>query len=140
MNTIVWFIALLLLGLAMGKLTGAGLAFTRGRTVNDLTAGVLGAVVTAVPLRALGLTGYSETLPTLLIGVGAAMLATWVTRIVSWPPEPVLRPETVSSDVSDARQGHDVMTTSDGTRLFISNGRLVVPAARELATEPVTTS
>jgi hypothetical protein len=128
MNTIVWVIALLLLGLTTGKVTGAGLAFTHGRTVNDLTAGLLGAAITAVPLRISGLPGYSEALPTLLIGVGAAMLATWVTRMLTWPPEPVLRPESGSLDGNDA-QAHDVMTTSDGTRLFITNGRLVVPAA-----------
>src|SRR3954453_9867144 len=100
MNTIVWVLALLLLGLATGKLTGAGLAFTHGRTRYDLWAGLLGAAITAVPLRLLGLTGYSSALPTLLIGVGAAMLATWLTRMAMWPPEPVLQREGPSPDVS----------------------------------------
>lgn len=136
MNTISWVAALLFLGLTTGRLTGAGLAFTHGRTVNDLKAGLLGAALTAVPLRISGLHGYSAALPTLLIAVGAAMLATWLTRMAMWPPEPVLRPESEPLVANDA-QGHDVMTTSDGTRLLISNGRLVVPAGVDAPTHSV---
>src|SRR5437660_40596 len=55
MNTIVWVLTLLFLGLATGKFTGAGMAFTRGRTIYDLAAGLLGAVIAGVPLRLAGL-------------------------------------------------------------------------------------
>jgi uncharacterized membrane protein YeaQ/YmgE (transglycosylase-associated protein family) len=140
MNTSLWIVVLLLLGLVTGKITGAGLAFTKGRTLYDLTAGVVGAVIVSVPLRLAGLSGYSAALPTLITGVGAAMLATWLTRIVTWPPEPALRPESDSSRPSAAQDAHDLMTTSDGTRIFITEGRLVVPAAREFVTPPTALS
>ena len=133
MNTTVWVLALLLLGLATGKLTGAGLAFTHGRTGYDLAAALAGAVIAGVPLRLAGLSGYSGSLPTLLVGIGAAMLATWLTRIVTWQPEPILRSVDDSSNASNEQQMHDLMTTSDGTRLLLSAGRLVVPRAHELA-------
>jgi hypothetical protein len=136
MNTGLWIVVLLLLGLATGKITGVGLAFTKGRTLYDLVAGVLGAVIVSVPLRLSGLSGYSAALPTLIVGVGAAMLATWLTRIATWAPEPALRPERDASNPSAAQLAHDLMTTSDGTRIFITEGRLVVPAVRELVTPP----
>ena len=136
MNTIVWVFALLLLGLATGKITGAGMAFTRGRTTYDLAAGLLGAVIAGVPLQLAGLSGYSASLPTLLVGVGAAMLATWLTRVVMWQAEPILRPADDSSGVNNEQKSHDLMTTSDGTRLLLSAGRLVVPGAHELARRP----
>jgi len=136
MNTIVWVLALLLLGLATGKITGAGMAFTRGRTIYDLAAGLLGAVVAGVPLRLAGLSGYSAPLPTLLVGVGAAILATWLTRIVTWQAEPILRPADDSSESSNEQQSHDVMTTSEGTRLLISAGRLVLPGPKEMPIRP----
>ena len=136
MSTTVWVLALLSLGLATGKITGAGLAFTHGRTVHDLAAGLLGAVIAGVPLRLAGLSGYSAALPTLLVGIGAAGLATWITRIVTWQREPILRPADDSSDASNGQHAHDVMTTSDGTRLLLSAGRLVVPGAGEVVTRP----
>ena len=136
MNTTVWVLALLLLGLATGKITGAGLAFTHGRTVYDLAAGLLGAVIASIPLRLAGLSGYSAPLPTLLVGIGAAMLATWLTRIATWQPEPILRALDDSSNSSNEQQRHDVMTTSEGTRLLLTAGRLVVPGAHEVATRP----
>jgi hypothetical protein len=102
----------------------------------DLAAGVLGAVIVAAPLRLSGLRGYSETLPTLLIGVGAAILATWLTRIATWPAEPLLRPADDSSHASNTQHSHDLMTTSDGTRLLLSAGRLVVPGLSDAATQP----
>jgi hypothetical protein len=136
MNTIVWVLALLLLGLATGKFTGAGMAFTGGRTTYDLAAGLLGAVIAGVPLRLSGLSGYSAPLPTLLVGIGAAMLATWLTRIATWQAEPILRPADDSSEANSEQQTRDVMTTSDGTRLLLTAGRLVVPGAHEAATRP----
>jgi uncharacterized membrane protein YeaQ/YmgE (transglycosylase-associated protein family) len=136
MNTMVWILALLLLGLATGKITGARMAFTRGRTTYDLAAGLLGAVLAGVPLRLAGPSGFSAPLPTLLVGVGAAILATWLTRIVTRQPEPVLRVADESSNTSNKRQTHDIMTTSDGTRLLISGGKLVVPGAKETPTGP----
>lgn len=136
MNAIVWVLALLLVGLATGKATGAVMAFTGGRTIYDLAAGLLGAVITGVPLRLAGLSGYSEPLPTLLAGVGAAILATWVTRMVRWPPEPMLRAADDASNANNEQHTHDIMTTSDGTRRLIRDGRLVVPEARESAIRP----
>lgn len=136
MNTIVWLVALLLLGLATGKIIGAGLAFTGGRTSYDLAAGLLGAAVVGVPLRLLGLPGYSAALPTLLVGVSAAMLATWLTRIFTWKPEPVLRPETEPVTAGRLHLAHDVMTTSGGTRLLLSAGRLGISHLSERATQP----
>ena len=114
MNTIVWVLTLLFLGLATGKFTGAGMAFTRGRTIYDLAAGLLGAVIAGVPLRLAGLSGYSASLPT----------------------EPILRSADDASDVNNEQKSHDLMTTSDGTRLLLSAGRLVVPGAHELARRP----
>jgi uncharacterized membrane protein YdcZ (DUF606 family) len=126
MNTIVWFVVLLLLGFVTGKMTGAGLAFTRGRASYDLAGGVLGAIIVAVPLRWSGLTGYSAALPTLIMGVSAAMLAAWLIRVVTWAPEPRLCPVDDVPRPSNRLQTHDVMTTSDGTRLLMSTGKLVV--------------
>ena len=134
MDTLMWLLTLILLGLASGWIIGALLDFTKGRRVYDLAAGLLGAVSVAVPLRLSGSSGYSEALPTLLIGVGAAMLATWLTRIATWPAEPVLRLATDASDAPNVQ--HDLMTTSDGTRLLLSAGRLVVPGLSDAATQP----
>ena len=127
MNSIVWLLALMLLGLATGKIIGAGLAFTGGRTRDDLIAGLLGAVVVGVPLRVLGLTGYSAALPTLIVGVSAAMLATWLTRIVTWKPEPVLLPESEPAQDGSPPSAQDLMTTSGSTRLSLSGGKLGAP-------------
>jgi uncharacterized membrane protein YeaQ/YmgE (transglycosylase-associated protein family) len=136
MNSIVWLLALLLLGLATGRIVGAGLAFTGGRARYDLTAGLLGALVIGVPLRLLGLTGYSAALPSLIVGVSAAMLATWLTRIFTWKPEPVLRPEIEPLKEGRLHRAHDLMTTSGGTRLLLSAGRLGVSSLSERATQP----
>src|SRR5205823_10653785 len=137
MNTLVWIFALLFLGLATGVIVGALRAFTRGRTVYDLTAGLLGAVSAGVMLRLLGSPGYRAPLPTLLVGVAAAILATWLTRIATWKGEPFLRSlDDDSLHASDERRTHDVMTTGDATRIFLTSGRLVVPGAKEMATRP----
>lgn len=127
MNNIVWLLALVLLGLATGKIIGAGLAFTGGRTRYDLVAGFLGAVVVGVPLRVLGLTGYSAALPTLIVGVSAAMLATWLTRVVTWKPEPALLPESEPAQDGTLQLAQDVMAPSGGTRLSLSGGKLGAP-------------
>ena len=131
-----WLLTLILLGLASGWIIGALLDFTQGRRVYDRAAGLLGAVSVAVPLRLSGSSGYSQGLPTLLIGVGAAMLATWLTRIATWPAEPVLQSADYSLEPSNAQHSHDLMTTSDGTRLLLSAGRLVVPGLSDAATQP----
>ena len=134
MNTIVWLLALLLLGLVTGKIVGAGLAFTGGRTNYDLAAGLLGAVIVGIPLRVAGLAGYSGALPTLIVGGGAALLATWLTRIATWKAEPMLRPAKEPANEGRVHQAHDLMTTSDGTRLFLRGGKLVVPILGERPT------
>ena len=136
MNTMAWLLALALLGLATGKIVGAGIAFTGGRSRTDLLAGLLGAFIVAIPLRLSGLRGYSDALPTLIMGVSAAMLATWVTRMLTWKAEPVLRPETETAHEVESRRPHDTMTTSDGTRILLRARRLVVPGLTDQATQP----
>lgn len=78
-----------------------------------------------------GLSGYSTELPTLIIGVSAAMLTTWLTRIVTWNAEPKLMPEKVPAQVGRLHLSRDLMTTAEGTPVLLSGGRLV-------ATEPAT--
>lgn len=75
----------------------------------------------------ISLTGYSGALPTLIVGVSGAMLATWLTRIVTWKAEPALRPENEPVKERTLHLSQDVMTTSDGTRLLLSRGKLEVP-------------
>jgi len=137
MNTIVWLLALALLGLATGKLIGMGLAFTGGRTSYDLVAGILGALVLAIPLRLSHLTGYSAALPTLIIGVSAAMLSTWLTRIVTWKADPVIRLEKESAPEGRVHLSQDLMTTAEGTRMLMRGGRLVEPRGSDAVTETV---
>lgn len=129
MNTILFVLAVLGVGLATGKLIGAGLAFTNGRPRDDLVAGLLGAVVVALPLRLFGPAGYREPLPALLIGLSAAMLATWLQRIVMWKKEPIRRDTDASLDVSQEYYRHDMLTTAEGTKLLLSGGRLIVGQA-----------
>jgi len=135
MNTMAWLLALLVLGLATGKIIGMGIPFTGGRTRTDLIAGLLGAFIVAVPLRLSGLRGYSAELPTLIVGVSAAMLATWMTRMLTWKAEPVLGPEAaVALDGADPRT-NETMTTSEGTRILLHARRLVVPGLVEPAAQ-----
>ena len=130
MNTFVWVVTLILLGLVTGKIVGLLTAFTRGPGVYDVVAGVLGAVTGGVLLRLVGPSSFHAPLLTLLTGVGAAFLATWLMRIATWPPEPPLRrPDDTAPDTGDAQRSHDMMTTGDGTRVFLRQGRLVVPGA-----------
>jgi uncharacterized membrane protein YeaQ/YmgE (transglycosylase-associated protein family) len=136
MDTIMWVLTLVVLGVATGWIVGALLAFTQGRAIYDLAAGLLGALIAAVPLRLAGLPGYSAALPTLLVGVGAAMLATWLTRIVAWPAQPAPRPADDFSKARDAQPSRDFWTTSDGPRLLLRAGRLVVPGLSDAATQP----
>ena len=140
MNTMTWLLALLVLGLATGKIVGAGIAFTGGRSRADLIAGLLGAFIVAIPLRLSGLRGYSDALPTLITGVSAAMLATWVTRMLTWKAEPVLRPETETAHEVESRRPNDTMTTADGTRILLRARRLVVPDFAKPATPPPSTA
>jgi uncharacterized membrane protein YeaQ/YmgE (transglycosylase-associated protein family) len=126
MNTLVWIIMLLFVGLATGKIVGALTAFTRGPAMYDLLAGGLGALTGGVLLRLLGPASLHAPLLTLLTGVGTAFLATWLTRIATWPAEPSLRrPDDVSPDAGNKQQRHDMMTTGEGTRILLSQGRLV---------------
>lgn len=126
MNTLVWLVAPLVLGLATGRIIGALLTFTGGRIAYDLTAGLLGALTAGVFLRLVGSSGLRSALPTLLVGVAAAILATWLTRIATWRADPVLRlPVQDSAQANDDWRTHDVMTTADGTRLLLTAGRLV---------------
>jgi hypothetical protein len=126
MTTLSFVLAALLIGLATGKLAGAGLAFTHGRTRDDLVAGLLGSLVVAVPLHLIGPAGYREPLPALLVGLSAALLATWLRRIMTWKQEP-LRPLTEdSAEVSQEVFRHDMLTTAEGTGLLLSGGRLVL--------------
>jgi uncharacterized membrane protein YeaQ/YmgE (transglycosylase-associated protein family) len=138
MNTLLWVVMLLLLGLVTGQIVGALTAFTRGPAVYDLLAGSLGALGGGVLLRSLGPASFRAPLLTLLAGVGAALLATWLTRIATWPPEPELqRPDDASPYAGTARQPHDVMTTGEATALLLTKGRLVAPRARESEALPL---
>ena len=114
MNTIVFFLVLLLTGLTAGWMVGAGLSFTGGRRRIDLVAGLSGAILVGLPLHLLGPPGYREALPALLVGLSAAILATWLVRIRTWKPEPHLRMPDDASTVSRALLTHDVMTTAEG--------------------------
>lgn len=123
---------LLVLGVVTGKLVGAMTAFTRGPAVYDLIAGGLAALVTGLLVRSLGAVTLRAPLPTLLIGLGAAFLASWLTRIVTWPEEARLgRPADASPYVDSTHQGHDVMTTGEATAILRTQGRLVVPRTSE---------
>lgn len=126
MNTLWFVLAALVIGLATGRLIGAGLAFTHGRTRDDLIAGALGSLLTAVPVHLIGPTGYRETLPALLIGVSAALLATWLRRMATWKKEPLFSLMTPVVEVSPEQSRHDMLTTSEGTKLLLSSGRLVL--------------
>lgn len=91
MNTVVWIVLLLALGLVTGKIVGALTAFTRGVATYDLLAGGLGALLGGGLLRVIGPLSLRAPLLTLATGVGIAFLATWLTRIVTWPADPPLR-------------------------------------------------
>ena len=127
MSPFAFFLALLPIGLVTGWAVGAGLSFTGGRRRVDLFAGLSGCIVVALPLHLLGPPGYRETLPALIVGVSAAMFATWLTRILTWKPEPVLRMADDAPKRSHEYLTHDVMTTGEGTAQLLSGGKLSVP-------------
>ena len=127
MSPFAFVLTLLPIGLVTGWAVGAGLSFTGGRRRVDLVAGLSGAILVALPLHLLGPPGYRETLPALLVGLSAAMLATWLTRIRTWKPEPVLRMADAAPKPSRDYLTHDVMTTAEGTALLLSGGKLSVP-------------
>jgi len=132
MNTFVWILMLLLLGLLSGKIVGALTAFTRGPAVYDLLAGGLGALTGGVLLRLLGPASFRAPPLTLLTGVGVAFLATWLTRIATWPAEPPLRrPDDVSADARPSHRRHELMTTAEGSRLLLKHGHLLPPRLRD---------
>ena len=129
MSPFMFFLALLPIGLVTGWAVGAGLSFTGGRRRVDLFAGLFGAILVALPLHLLGPRGYRETLPALIVGVSAAMFATWLTRILTWKREPDLR---TADDVKPSREllTHDIMTTAEGTALILRGGNLSMPDGR----------
>ena len=130
MNAFVWVVVLLVLGVASGKIVGALTAFTRGPGVYDLLAGGLGAVISGVILRSIGPASFRAPLLTLLSGVGVALLATWLMRIATWAAEaPLRRPDDDPAYPADEQRSRDMMTTSEGTRLLLSQGRLVAAPA-----------
>lgn len=122
MNTLIWLVLLLVLGLVTGKVVGALTAFTRGPAIYDLLAGGLGALAGGVLVRSAGPLSVQGPLLTLLTGVGAAFLASWLTRIVTWPPEPPLRrPDDASPFPGSQQQPHDVMTTGEATAMLLTH-------------------
>ena len=122
MNTLTWLVLLLLLGLVTGRAVGAMTAFTRGPAIYDLVAGGLGALAGGVLLRSIRSISLQGPLLTLLTGVGAAFLASWLTRIVTWPPEaPLRRPDDASPFAGSQRQPHDVMTTGEATAMLLTH-------------------
>ena len=127
MNPFAFFLALLPIGLVTGWAVGAGLSFTGGRRHVDLIAGLSGAILAALPLHLFGPPGYRETLPALIVGISAAMFATWSTQILTWKPEPLLRVAGDAPTSSREELTHDVMTSAEGTALLRSGGTLSVP-------------
>ena len=127
MSPFAFFLTLLPIGLVTGWAVGAGLTFTGGRRRVDLVAGLSGAILVALPLHFLGPPGYRETLPALIVAVSAAMFATWLTRILTWKPEPLLRMAGDAPTPSHEYLTHDVMTTAAGTALLLRGGKLSVP-------------
>lgn len=122
MNTLLWVALLLVLGLVTGKVVGALTAFTRGPAIYDLLAGGLGALIGGVLVRSIGPPSLGAPLLTLLIGVGTAFLASWLTRIATWPAEPPLRrPDDAVPFAGTALQRHDVMTTGEATAMLRTN-------------------
>ncbi|HKW47891.1 MAG TPA: hypothetical protein VJN70_10610 [Gemmatimonadaceae bacterium] len=137
MNPLLWIFMLLLLGLATGKVVGALTAFTRGPALYDLLAGGLGALIGGGLLRWIGpLSLRAPPLP-VLGGLGVAFLATWLTRIATWPAEPRLtRPDNLSAEGFAAHRPHELMTTAEGSRLLLKQGHLVMPRSKSPETEP----
>ena len=87
--------------------------------IYDLLAGGLGALIGGVLLRSIGPLSFRAPLVTLVTGVGAALLASWLTRIATWAPEPPLRrPDDASPFVGTEHQQHDVMTTGEATAML----------------------
>lgn len=78
MNTLLWVVLLLVLGLVTGKVVGALTAFTRGPALYDLLAGGVGGLIGGILLRSIGPSSLGTPLLTLLTGVGAAFLASWL--------------------------------------------------------------
>lgn len=139
MNTFAWIVMLIVLGLVTGSIVGALTAFTRGPAVYDLLAGGLGALTGGGLVRVIGPLSFRAPLLSLLTGVGVALLATWLTRIASWPAEPPLRRlEDVLSNGGDAQRRHELMTTAEGSRLLLKQGHLLAPRLRDPETEPST--
>ena len=136
MNIFVWIVVLLVLGLVTGRVVGALTAFTRGPAVYDLLAGGLGALIGGALLRLIGPVGLRDPLPALLIGIGAAFLATWLTRIATWPADaPLQRPDDLLAEGGPARQRHELMTTAEGSRLLLRQGHLLLPPLKGAESE-----
>jgi hypothetical protein len=138
MNMFLWIVLLLVLGLVTGGIVGALTAFTRGPAAYDLVAGGLGALIGGGLLRVVGPSSLRGPLLTLLTGIGVAFLATWLTRIATWPAEPPLRRPDEEPPVGDtARRQHELMTTGEGSNLLLKQGHLLAPALRSPETDPV---
>lgn len=128
MNTFVWVVILLLLGVVAGKIVGALTAFTRGPAVFDIVTGGVAALIVGVALRSFGSPSFRAPVLSLLAAVDAALLTTWLMRIAVWPPEPTLqRPDDASPYAGPQRRRHDVMTTGEATAILLTQGRLVAP-------------
>ena len=137
MNTLLSILLLLMLGLVTGKVVGALTAFTRGPALYDLLAGGLGALIGGGLLHWIGPLSLRTPLLTLVSGIGVAFLATWLTRIATWPAEPPLRrPDDAAARGFAAHQRHELMTTAEGSRLLLRQGHLVLPRLENPETEP----
>ena len=120
MYTLIWIVSLLVVGILAGAGAGALLTFTGGRAMRDLTVGPLGAFTAGVLLHLVS--GSATFLPTLVAGVGGAILATWLTRVASWPPDP--KPQPLPA-VLPLHNPPSLMTTGEASRIWIHEGRLV---------------
>lgn len=120
MYTLLWIVSLLVVGVLAGAGAGALLAFTGGRLVRDLAVGQLGALSAGFALHFAS--GGATLLPTLVAGFGGAILATWLTRVASWPAEPKMQP--LAPDIP-LHNPPSLVTTGEASRIWIHEGRLV---------------
>ena len=73
-------------------------------------------------------------LASLVFGVAAAILATWWRRIVARLTEPILRASNDPLNARHEQHTHGAMTRSEGTRLLLRAGMLVVTGANDVTT------
>jgi hypothetical protein len=128
MLALAWIASLLVVGLLVGFGTGALLLFTGGRVRWDLVAGQVGALAAGLGFHFVAASPDSSgLLPISVAGLAGAILVTWVTRMLMWPPPPKFRAPQRRPD----RAGTVVMTSDDATQLWFSERRLITADRRQ---------